>query len=114
MGASPERTQPDPTVAAVLATGPGPAGWNAPDGAHSSAAGRPEITALVVDCRRRRSAAGRRTGHRSDNRQRRDENTDCGRAVAPDARAEFDTAHADKDYAHTERRSGAANYRRTG
>ena len=111
MGAHPERTEPDPTVAAVLATASGPAGWNAPD---SPAAGRPEIAALVVDCRRHRSAAGRRTGHRSDNRQRLDENTDCRRAVAPDARAEFDTAHADKDYAYTERRSGAANYRRTG
>ncbi len=108
VGADLEPTQSDPAVAAVLATRPAPAGWDAHNAAHGAAAGGSEIAALVVDCRSRSGAAGGRTGHRADHRQRHDENPDRGRAVAPDARAKFGSARADDEDAHSERRSAPA------
>lgn len=111
MDANPKRIEPNPTVAAVLATRPALIAGDPPGAADHPAAGRPKITALVVDRSRRGSAAGRWAGHRPDNRQRRSENADCRRAFAPHARAKFDSYAADhKDSTLTECRASAPNY----
>ena len=59
-GRRPRTNRTHPTVAAVLAARPAPAGWHAPRGSTPPPPEGPRVAALVVGCRGRGGAAGRR------------------------------------------------------